>query len=326
MNLFRIKNCFLCTKNIMNRNLLDRKTRERFILDKLEDNELFRNVTLTTCTTQAYLSNVEFHEEQLQAIIKHDYPIARTYSNYGETCVPGYKPYIRPKSSRRGRKKREKGKTDRKIQGNGKHFNSQITFELVIDFIEEKNGKFKKASKQVIDSIVNNNRERKLLKYKLFRNGKVQLPGVKQENIELVIWGLKMIAKCVNDALKPKPRASLQFIKADMKNYKFEYTGITKKNQILNLTSLRHKIMEMNWVSKTGIYRSSIPSNSNSRRLNVKFKTPNDKSKKDKIRVIIFPSGKVNLLGAYDFDQTQEVYDYLTWLFSSGDIVTEVIM
>lgn len=305
-------------------NLINNDNRIIFKRDHINENDIFTKPVLTTCTAQAYLTNVKFHEKDFQEIVEIDYPFVQAYSNYGETVVDGYTPFMKRKTSSRGRKKKPTPKTTRKVQGNGKCFCSQITFEFVCEFVELKDGKFMKKSSQFIKDFIATNQERTILKFKLFRNGKIQLPGVKQSNIDLVIWAAKLLGKMVGKNLGTKPE--LQFFKADMKNYKFEFKRITNNKHIIDLDKLYHLVKESSWVTKNNVSVKAIIKNFDNRKLSITFRTPNEKAAEDKIRVIVFPRGKVNILGAYDLQQTQEVYDFLTYAFDSKDVVISMLV
>ena len=112
----------------------------------------------STLTIKGSFSNIMFNEEEIIDMldIPTDGNIIKICCNYGEIFNdnPNYiYPEKKKKSSNRGRKPKLKIKSKRKLQGSGKYFSSQITFEIY------------------------NPDNMKLYKIKLFRNGGFQIPG-----------------------------------------------------------------------------------------------------------------------------------------------------
>jgi hypothetical protein len=121
-------------------------------------NNIFTPLVSSTLTIKGSFSNIMFNEEEL--INTLDIPdggdILKICCNYGEIMNknPSYKyPEAKKKVSNRGRKPKIKIKSKRKLQGSGKYFSSQITFEIY------------------------NSDNGKIYKIKLFRNGRFQIPG-----------------------------------------------------------------------------------------------------------------------------------------------------
>lgn len=99
--------------------------------------------------------DIEFQEEELIDFLNPGGAIKAIECNYGIKTVDGYSTEKPPKTSNRGRKPEAKPKKERVRPGNGKCFNSQITWHT-----ENDNGK--------------------IFKIKLFRNGRFQVPGVQR--------------------------------------------------------------------------------------------------------------------------------------------------
>jgi hypothetical protein len=121
-------------------------------------NDIFTPLISSTLTIKGSFSNIMFNEEEIIDMLEvpDGGNILKICCNYGEIFNknPNYKyPEPKKKISNRGRKPKIKIKSKRKLQGTGKYFSSQITFEIY----NPDNGK--------------------IYKIKLFRNGGFQIPG-----------------------------------------------------------------------------------------------------------------------------------------------------
>ena len=122
------------------------------------NNDIFTPLVSSTLTIKGAFSNIMFNEEEIIDMLEipNGGNILKICCNYGELIneSPNYKyPDAKKKLSNRGRKPKIKIKSKRKLQGSGKYFSSQITFEIY----NPDNGK--------------------IYKIKLFRNGGFQIPG-----------------------------------------------------------------------------------------------------------------------------------------------------
>lgn len=126
----------------------------------LGDSKLFTDIEPSTLTAQGSMSNVSFDEREIFDMLSDPKDnILMIGCNYGEKFNPTYViPEVAPRSGR-GRKPKPKPKTQRKPQGSGKYFSSQITFLI----------------KHPESSII--------YKIKLFRNGVFQVPGIKDPSM-----------------------------------------------------------------------------------------------------------------------------------------------
>lgn len=320
-------------------NLLVESTKDKFINGHIKENKIFKEIAITTCTAQANITNVQFHEKDLQPKIKLFYPLPIAYSNYGTTYIGDYVPYVKVKKTLRGRKKKEKKKSNRKVQGNGKHFNSQITIEMISEFcIEDENNEIKIRRDDFIKDFIQSNKERTQMKFKVFRTGKIQLPGLKPNIINKVIYGLNQITeildktlyydndgKLIIDEEEYKP-PELEYMIIDMINYKFVYRHITESDQIINLQSVMDLVLNTGWVFRHNVSLKSVLKNFDSRKLSIIFDAPNPKKDNGEIRVIIFPRGKINMLGVFDIEQSKEVYSFISFIFEKkDDIIINII-
>jgi len=122
------------------------------------EGRLFKVMAPSTLTVGGSFSDVKLHEEKDIHKFKAGGDIVLVGSLFGEDYLPSYAPKLPPppneQKKQRGRKPKTKEKK-RKVKGNGRYFSSQITF--------------------VVRSKV---KEGKLYKFKVFRTGVFQVPGV----------------------------------------------------------------------------------------------------------------------------------------------------
>lgn len=298
-------------------NLLYEDILNEFKSVHLPETDILSEGILTTCTAQGLFENVEFHEKDLTQKLKLKYPIGEAYSNYGRVITPGYVPYEVPKLNNRGRKKKEKPKSTRKIQGDGTCFNTQITFSVETDFIDITSPS-KLVSSDKIKNMIKNNVERKPLKFKVFRTGKIQLPGVKQNIVDKIIIATHIIGKQLDVILKSNVK--LLYLKPDMKNYKFVVKNMVEP-QIINFEYLLSRIKYSKFVFEPGISIISVSQHANSTKLTIIFLTPNEKSQTDTITVIIVLRGKINILGSYLTKHAQNIYAFLNYIFDDPKLI-----
>ncbi len=215
-------------------NLLDRSVLEKFTKNIFEETRIFTTPISTTNTMEGYLANVRFHEAELIQELLPDENVVLVRCNFGKLIYEGYTEPVRVKLSNRGRKKKEKKKKHRKIQGAGTDFNSQITFFVRSNLnppLVERN------------DILIVPPESRVYKFKVFRTGKIQLPGVRPDLITDVIDCAKKIVRVMNFHLHPgveDPEKIVRMVNINpvMKNYKFMIK--LEPGQIIDLAVLKH--------------------------------------------------------------------------------------
>lgn len=225
------------------------------------------------------------------------------------------------KSSARGRKPKKKN-TKRKIQGTGKYFSSQISFEVY------------------------NMHNNKITKVKIFRNGCYQIPGVKRPNMSDLVDSITLLKTYLNSiSLDLDKVVDIPYIISVMRNYTCRIVDtnitiiLTKLEDILyfeknmKLTSApfdnylqflgklqlsdKAKFNVLKYCN-VGFYQISEISLNGERYpgLLVKFlrSIPNKKNKKLTIKVL--SSGKINIDGATSELEVYEVYYWFQYIFA----------
>jgi len=284
------------------------------------ESDIFTHPVSTTNTMGGYISNVSFHEEELISEVMPDDHVVVYRCNYGIARHEGYTEPTKIKKTNRGRKKKERKRKARKKQGNGTEFNSQITFVFRAALAHDK----------LVDLSSIAGDTSKVYKFKVFRTGKIQLPGVHQYQTDDVIFCAKKIATILNFHLHPgesDPAKVSHVININpvMKNYKFVIK--VPSRHIIDLGRL--KTILFNERAKENCEFPPIFMIKYTRqdtKLSVKFTTPIYKKPKKKTRINIFMRGKVNILGAFDSKVTTQICMYLHGIFEDhfGELMVPI--
>ena len=251
---------------------------------------LSKNLKITTITIDSKIDNINFNEKNLTNDIidklryicnKKDSYILKISSNFINPEIESieYKNKIKEipidennnDIKKRGRKKKDISKyyiNPRKKQGNGKNFNSQITF--------------------MIKSFINEN---KLYNIKLFRTGSIGVPGI------ICIDDITNVLTYLVDELKyvfNNNDLNLNKVQPKMINYKTYFT--IKKDYILNYNKLKNILNEKH---SDILYIPVLVQKDKNNCLSIR---PIYKDKNDIIKsylIEMFLSGKVNIKGNY---------------------------
>lgn len=281
----------------------------------------FNDLNLSTITVESKISNIKFKEYEL--IPKLSLPdkspeIIKIGCNYGEYISEKFIEMTTPvKKSNRGRKKKNKPISNRKIQGNGKYFNSQITFTI-------------------LDPINN----KKFYHLKLYTNGTIQITYVCYEDINLIRPIIDLVINLIKpiDSIKINLNEEIKiiYLKSIMRNYKF---NIIKENIFIDLNKFKLLLLDFkkyqleNINNQTEIkkyYQDNQEYDYNLLLLLeiglikcnfekytgiiVKFKTPLP-DKIDKLTTVkIFSSGKINIDGSNNYEESSLIKKIITSL------------
>jgi len=199
---------------------------EKVLVENKKKPLLFTVMRNSVSTIEGRIDGVYIDERALTDL-ECEGNIVAIDSNFHHSKLASYRPVVAKKSNR-GRKKHPKKRKARKLQGDGSCFNSQITFTTVGSHIRENPlveiaGKLqpliddphsKKAKK------LPGNRElvTKEYKIKVFRNGKISIPGVLTEDFSDIQGPLLDLCDYIS-RLFDEP-VELYGLKAVMNNYK----------------------------------------------------------------------------------------------------------
>lgn len=281
---------------------------------------LLSPLTPSTLTAQGKFSNVSFNEEDTIDMlgVPDDLCIVKIGCNYGE-IINEMSPYLpahpKEKKSNRGRKPKIKAKSKRKLQGSGKYFSSQITFEIYHpEYL-------------------------KIYKIKLFRNGQFQVPGVSHTEMLDLVDPITRLLNYLRGQFYGDDIEIVYFISV-MRNYKCSFSDpkmfvylnklenaliAEKKGDAFNcdLTQLlqeRYPVEKYPWITSVRDYIGPTnPMNiaeiqNNCERyfgLIVKFYRPIPWKAEKKTTIKILRSGKVNFDGG---NSEEEIFELYYWL------------
>ena len=305
-----------------------------------EETELFSAPITTTVTMEGGMSNVSFHEKDLIEKCVPSDEILVYRCNYGHKTYAGYQPPSKERRCTRGRKKQPRIKKERKKQGMGTDFNSQLTM-VVLSTLDEslttdKTNEIGDETDEKIPQIPQISSDAKVYKFKVFRTGKIQLPGGRPAVVEDLMACINKVVNQMNNLLHPgeedptKLCAMIDFVPV-MKNYKF--IAKLQPNTIIDLQQLYKVLTTKSAANKTDkniaepgdkkfIAEQNIAVVKYTReetKLSIRFKTPIPDCPDKKTRVNIFMRGKINILGAFDPVVTREIVDYLHRVFVEND-------
>jgi hypothetical protein len=281
----------------------------------------FNDLNLSTITVESKISNIKFKECDL--IPKLSLPdkmpeVIKIGCNYGEYISDKFiEMTTAVKKSNRGRKKKNKPISNRKIQGNGKYFNSQITF-TILDPINDK----------------------KFYHLKLYTNGTIQITYVCYEDINLIRPIIDLVISIIKpiDSIKVDLNEEIKivYLKSIMRNYKF---NIIQDNIFIDLNKfktllLNFKNYQLEHINKQSEIKQYFQDNQDYdyklllqleiglikcnfekyTGIIVKFKTPLP-DKVDKLTTVkIFSSGKINIDGSNNFDESSLIKQIISSL------------
>jgi hypothetical protein len=265
------------------------------------------DLILSTITVEAKISNINFKEKDLIQLLSLDEKsdIIKIGCNFNEYISDRYIELTKPvKKSNRGRKKKNKPVSTRKIQGNGKYFNSQITFTI-------------------LDSIDKN----KFYHLKLFTNGTIQIPYVCNENIEIIKPIIVLIIDKINNfkniKIDAEKNIEIVYIKSIMRNYKF---NIHEENLFIDLYKFQNILLDYKNVQiDTDIYKlynlelnliKFFPERYTG--IILKFKTPIEDNANKLTTVKIFSSGKINIDGSNSLIESNKIKNIIESLIEKN--------
>jgi hypothetical protein len=281
----------------------------------------FNDLNLSTITVESKISNIKFKECDLipKLSLSDKMPeVIKIGCNYGEYISDKFiEMTTAVKKSNRGRKKKNKPISNRKIQGNGKYFNSQITF-TILDPINDK----------------------KFYHLKLYTNGTIQITYVCYEDINLIRPIIDLVISIIKpiDSIKVDLNEEIKivYLKSIMRNYKF---NIIQDNIFIDLNKfktllLNFKNYQLEHINKQSEIKQYFQDNQDYdyklllqleiglikcnfekyTGIIVKFKTPLP-DKVDKLTTVkIFSSGKINIDGSNNFDESSLIKQIISSL------------
>lgn len=290
---------------------------------------LFSTMVPTTFGLNGVLTGVSFNEcNIIPFIIPHlRFPCIRAVCNFGDVKTPDFDRLVSEgridlsatvKAARaRAKKSQRTGVTPRKTQGNGTCFNSSVLFWI-----------YSESHKTVY-------------KIRLFRTGGLGFPGTKPEMIRDMLRIIRDIfIPMLRDILIDQNRATstaqsppeqppltitLQSLVSIMKNYK--WIRLLEPGCMLDLHAIRNRIQsDAREVDKIPYALGYAYYGYSDSKLSAKFRTPTEKRPDKMVRINIFLSGKINILGAHNSTVTKNICQYLVTLLSDPSFIIQPVI
>ena len=290
----------------------------------LSPQKIFTPLLPSTLTAKGTFSGINFTEEDIIDMLTPPVGgyILKICCNYGVIINPSpdyIPPPVKERISNRGRKPKLKTKSKRKLQGSGKYFSSQITFEIY------------------------NPHSKKIYKIKLFRNGGFQVPGVNKPEMTDLIMPIKILRDYLQTEFMDDTIDILYFISV-MRNYICRLTNVNMLIRLNELESLfkMHKDIDDNnpvydlidelpeclnfmckdevkeYIGKKNNIIGIAEIQNNCERyfgLILKFYRPVSWKLSKRTTIKILRSGKINIDGGNSVEEAYELYHWLENIF-----------
>jgi hypothetical protein len=273
----------------------------------------------STLTAEGRFAGIRFNEVTLfPQLTKPTGYIQMIGCNFGEMFNDDYKPPVINKKSSRGRKPKPKVKNKRKQHGNGKYFESQITF------------------------IIKHPETHLIYKIKLFRNGTFQVPGIKRADMQDLLAPINILREYITGILKKD--IAIMYFKSVMRNYK---SRITDENMRVDLEQLEEIIdcyksprlfdpflnamlapllpnmraTALKFVGKTNPLNIAEVGYTTDKFfcLNVKLYRPIPEKIKKKTTLKLLKKGKINFDGSNSELEMLELHQWLSYIYNTYD-------
>lgn len=278
----------------------------------------FDKLIPTTFGLNGNLIGVAFEESIL---IRHVgqflvYPCIRAVCNDGTVSTADFDERVKSgqidmtsveKSERQHIKKKARARHKaRKIHGDGKSFNSSILFWI------------------------HSTRFNVVYKIRLFRNGRFGLPGTRPDMVgDIINLRDKVFIPILAQALRAAynmptlPQITANELVPIMKNYKWR--RILPENTILNLQQIVTRVNGRSQEYPTSPFTISyVQYGIDDTKLSIRLITPTPDKPKKSIRIKIFPSGKLNILGAHCSDTTKKICEYIMAILDDTIVVKNI--
>ncbi|MHB2028962.1 MAG: hypothetical protein ACYCPT_09115 [Acidimicrobiales bacterium] len=252
----------------------------------IEENNVCTPIESTTITLKGMLKDIKIHESEMTSKVKLTTYIGVAKSNYGYRVHESWINLIK----NRKKKPQSENKKLRKKQGTGTEFNSQISLHIRANLLDTA----------------------KIFKFKLFRNGRLQLPGITPFYINDALVCIDILRNAVSQYCR-KP-VEIEYLVPTMKNYKFHLNAAFTH---INLISLSRFLL----ADKDDKHLIFIKYSRKSNKLSIKYETPISSKNNKTIRIDIWRSGKFNILGGLHDQITKALYCYIVDIIKKNMLI-----
>lgn len=294
-------------------NILDLDVREAFIQDVKSvgySAEWFTKPQVPTVTLDGTSSGILFHEEHLISELEATPRVIMFTCNFGKVIYPGYVPPTPAK------KRKKKVARRRKVQGDGSSFNSQIScFVCRLDYTQpwtdaDGNVHQPEMTPDGLYYVIPTNAPR--FEYKIFRNGRLQLPGATLTTFDEGIAGAKIIQKIVWEAIGNRLVEPIVTSMASvMINFKFQVK--LRHRYIIDLKALSMVLMRECKRKTYGVSVNLVKYSRQKPNLSAEIIVDGIPGV---TRTNIYLRGRVNIIGVKIPSVASRIFDFLHMIFS----------
>lgn len=295
-------------------NILDKDVQEAFIQDVLSvgySAEWFTKPAVPTVTLDGTSSGILFHEEQLISFLEASPRVLMFTCNFGKVIYPGYTPPIPAK------KRKKEVTRRRKVQGDGSSFNSQIScFVARIDYTQPWAGNdgivhHPKMTPDGLYYIIPTDAPH--FEYKIFRNGRLQLPGATLTTFDEGIAGAKLVQRTIWEAIgNYDVEPVVTSISSVMINFKFVIK--LRPRYIADLAAIRSVLMKECKRKTYGVSVNLVKYSRQKQNLSAEIFVDGTPGV---TRVNIYLRGKVNIIGVKIPAVAAKIFDFLHMIFAT---------
>lgn len=250
----------------------------------------------TTITLGGYIVGITLMEKTDTDILEPTYQVPHIVSNFGEKTHSSIIPKSTYRKSNRGRKPKLKKQTKAR-QGNGTSLNSQISFSIR----SAEYGQFSKMTK-----------------FKLFRDGRLQVSGAKYERMLEILDMIDVLIDLIKGTRIAKDYSYLQRLHATMENYK--YSIKIGRRDAIDLSRLKTAVLmtsvEYDWNEDGLLSLLYVNYTQTQAMLCIKFDAPDIPKKKKTIAVKISVAGKINILGGLGVKYIKAISSFMNEVMS----------
>jgi hypothetical protein len=256
----------------------------------------------STCSVGGQFTGVTINEKTDVPKFPPEFPLVQVGSNYGEQILIGYvEPDKKPKTTKRGRKAKPK-KPRTRVQGTGKYFNSQISF--------------------IVMCWTNHG---KIYKFKLFRNGVFQVPGVLNGSQSDIVEPLNFLKRYFEKTLG---LAKIDVVDqcVTMRNCKTILNDLTLSINTLALGAFAEREMNSD-NNPMNINKVEYKTDQNNSKVVIKFLRPsqNNPQKQTTLKIL---KQKINFEGAVSFEGVSDIYYWLNTILLTNyyDVINDPLV
>jgi len=260
---------------------------------------IFGELTPSTLTAQGQLSGVTFNEEDIIDMMSPPTGnILHIGCNYGEIDNPDPPvPIGRKKAPATKSGKRRQKKSTRKVQGSGLYFSSQMTFQVY------------------------NPEIKKIYKIKLFRNGRLQAPGIRDHQMKDLIRPLWALTRYLREQFRDN-EIRVSYLMSVMRNYTCRLSNTRHRVFLNNLENVflavhGHCMLGvteiMDFAGGENLIRIAEIGNNCERYFGLmsKYERPVPWKPEKKVTIKVLRSGKISFDGCNSELDATEMYHWL---------------